>query len=165
MAATIREFRPGDEEAFRKLNEEWISRYFVIEEKDEACFADPRKTILDGGGKIFMAVQGEQPVGCCALLATAPGEFEIVKMGVTETSQRGGIGKQLLRRVIQEGFALGAHRLYLETNRRLAGAIRLYEAHGFRHVPAERLVPSPYTRANVFMELYRRDDSTALSDD
>ena len=31
---TIREFEPGDEGAFRTLNEEWILRYFAIEAKD-----------------------------------------------------------------------------------------------------------------------------------
>ena len=44
-------------------------------------------------------------------------------------------------------------RLYLETNRKLALAIRLYESVGFRHLPPERVVPSPYARANVYMEL------------
>jgi hypothetical protein len=32
--------------------------------------------------------------------------------------------------------------------------MRIYEALGFRHVPAERLVPSAYNRADVFMELF-----------
>ena len=151
----IREFQPGDEDAFRKLNEEWIRRYFVMEHKDEASFADPQKTILDGGGKILLAVLDDHPVGCCALLAIAPGEFEIVKMAVTEAVQRNGIGRRLLERTIAEGFALGAHRLYLETNQKLRNAIRLYESMGFRHVPAERVIPSPYARANVYMEMYK----------
>jgi len=153
----IREFGPGDEAAFRQLNEEWIRRYFVLEAKDEASFADPQHTILDGGGKIFLAVLDGRPVGCCALLATAPGEFEVVKMAVTESAQRHGIGRRLIERTIAEGFALGAQRLYLETNHSLAGAIRLYEAQGFRHVPPERVVPSLYARADVFMELYHND--------
>lgn len=151
----IREFQPGDETAFRKLNEEWIARYFVIEPKDEASFADPRKTILAGGGKIFLAIENGQPVGCCCLVKIAPTEFEIVKMAVTETCQRNGIGRQLLERTIAEGFALGADRLYLETNHILSGAIRLYESKGFRRIPKERVTPSPYARADVYMELFR----------
>jgi hypothetical protein len=51
------------------------------------------------------------------------------------------------------GWALGAESLYLETNDRLADAIHLYESLGFRHLPPERIVPSPYARANVYMEL------------
>jgi len=37
----IREFRTGDEAAFRMLNEQWIKRFFKVEAKDEAAFADP----------------------------------------------------------------------------------------------------------------------------
>ena len=47
----------------------------------------------------------------------------------------------------------GATRLYLETHHSLTSAIRLYERAGFQRVPEERLTPSPYQRADVFMEL------------
>lgn len=150
---TIREFRPGDEDAFRRLNEEWIIRYFVLEPKDVASLADPQRTILDRGGRIFLAVRDGQTVGCCALLAMAPGEFEVAKMAVTESCQGAGIGRLLLAKTIEAARAWGARRLYLETNRELAPAIRLYESLGFRDVPPERVVPSPYARANVYMEL------------
>jgi putative acetyltransferase len=151
---TIREFRAGDEAAFRRLNEEWITRYFVLEPKDEASLANPRQTILDCGGRIFLAVRGGQPIGCCALLAMAPGEFEVAKMAVTESSQRNGAGRRLLEKTIAEARSAGAHRLYLETNRKLAAAIRLYESLGFHHLTPERIVPSEYARADVYMELY-----------
>jgi len=36
----IREFKPGDEACFRKLNAEWITRYFRIEAKDEEALTD-----------------------------------------------------------------------------------------------------------------------------
>jgi putative acetyltransferase len=150
----IRDFRPGDEAAFRSLNEEWITRYFEVEPKDEASLADPRGMILDPGGRIFFAVRDGQTVGCCALRAIAPAEFEVAKMAVTESCRRSGIGRQLLEKAIAEARALGARRLYLETNRNLSPAIRLYESLGFRHLPAERIVPSPYARANVYMELF-----------
>lgn len=52
----IREFLPGDEDAFWKLNEEWITRYFRIEPKDERTLRNPQRTILDAGGKIYFAV-------------------------------------------------------------------------------------------------------------
>ena len=84
----------------------------------------------------------------------APGEYEVAKMAVTESCRRSGIGRQLLEKAIAEACALGAHRLYLETNRKLASAIRLYESLGFRHLPPERVVPSAYARANVYMELF-----------
>jgi len=158
---TIREFRPGDQAAFRRLNEEWIIRYFALEPKDEASLADPAETILDRGGRIFLAARDSQPVGCCALLAMAPGEFEVAKMAVTESCQGAGIGRRLLERAITEARAAGAHRLYLETNRKLVTAVRLYESLGFQHLPRERVVPSCYARTDVYMELYLDDSDNS----
>ena len=37
----IREFQEGDEAHFRRLNEEWIVRYFVLEPKDIQSLSDP----------------------------------------------------------------------------------------------------------------------------
>jgi putative acetyltransferase len=150
---TIREFEPGDEAAFRRLNEEWITRYFVIEPKDEYTLANPQTTILDHGGRIFFAMREGEAVGCCALIAMGPGEFEVAKMAVQESQRGAGIGRRLLERVIEEARTVGVQRLYLETNKKLTPAIRLYESLGFQHIPPEKAVPSPYARANVPMEL------------
>ena len=150
---SIREFLPGDETAFRELNLEWIARYFAVEPKDAATFSDPQHKILDPGGRIFLAFLGAQPVGCCALLATVPGEFEVAKMAVTPSAQGLGIGRLLLQTAVASARASGATRLFLETNHILTPAIRLYESLGFRHIPPERVAPSPYARADVFMEL------------
>jgi putative acetyltransferase len=151
---TIREFEPGDEIAFRKLNEEWIVREFALEPKDEYSLADPRGTILDHGGRIFFAIQNGETVGCCALVAMEPGEFEVAKMAVTLAAQGGGIGRRLLQKVVEEAKDSGAIRLYLETNHKLTPAIRLYEAVGFRRLPPHRVIPSPYARADVSMEIW-----------
>jgi GNAT superfamily N-acetyltransferase len=151
--ATIREFEAGDEDAFRRLNEEWIVRYFVLEKKDVEALASPRETVLDRGGRILFAVQDGEPVGCCALLAMGRDEFEVAKMAVTEAAQGRGIGRMLLEATVETARAAGAKRLFLETNSKLSPAIRLYESVGFRHVPEERRKASPYARSNVQMEM------------
>lgn len=153
---TIREFQPGDEVDFRTLNEEWIERYFRIEPKEAVVLANPKRTILDGGGKIFFAVVDGRCVGCCALRRMSEKEFEVAKMAVTPAFQGSGIGRRLLRAVIEAGRALGARRLYLETNHELTPAIRLYESMGFRHLAPDKIVPSEYARADVYMELFLR---------
>lgn len=147
---TIREFQPGDEGAFRRLNEEWIVRYFVLEPKDEEALSDPRRKILDLGGKIFFAVAGSEIVGCCALMTPEPGEFEVAKMAVNERWQRAGIARKLLTQVIAAAREMGAPRLFLETNHAMTPAIRLYESLGFQHLAH---VPSAYARSDVSMEL------------
>ena len=124
------------------------------EPKDEAVFADPRGSILNRGGRIFLALQDGQAVGCCALLPMASGEFEVAKMAVAESYRGNGIGRRILEKAVTEARASGARRLYLETNRKMQPAIRLYESLGFRHLPPERIVPSAYARADVYMELF-----------
>jgi GNAT superfamily N-acetyltransferase len=151
---SVREFRPGDEAAFRQLNEEWITKYFRLEAKDEAIFADPRGSIVGAGGRILLAVDGERAVGCCALLALGAGEFEVAKMAVTPALQGRGVGRLLLERTVAMARAMGARRLYLETNHALEPAIRLYRAVGFAEVPPERAEPSAYERGDVHMEMW-----------
>lgn len=149
----VRAMRPGEETAFRQLNEAWISRYFVLEPEDQIALQNPGKKILEPGGKVLMAVQGDEPIGCCALMPIGPGEFEVVKMAVTDRFQGRGIGRMLLTAIIEAARQAGATRLHLETNRILAPAIHLYESCGFQHIPAERITPSPYARSNVQMEM------------
>ena len=79
-------------------------------------------------------------------------EFEVAKMTVTSAHQGAGIGRKLLRATIEAGRRAGARRLYLETNSRLEAAVRLYES-GFKHLTPDRITPSPYARANVYMEM------------
>jgi len=150
----VREFLAGDEAAFRRLNEEWITRYFKLEPKDELAFADPQAKILAKGGRIFFAERAGEALGCCALLAMAPGEFEVGKMAVTASAQGLGLGRLLMEHVVAAAREAGATRLFLETNHALTPAIRLYESVGFTHIPKERAQPSPYERADVPMEMW-----------
>jgi putative acetyltransferase len=149
----IRSFQPEDAVDFRRLNEEWITRHFRLEEKDSRTLSDPRQYILLPGGHIAMALAQEEAVGCCALIRLDETSFEVAKMAVTPVWQGHGLGRKLLEHVIQHARQLRAKRLYLETNSRLVPAIRLYESLGFRHLPAERVNRSPYQRADVYMEL------------
>jgi len=100
-----------------------------------------------------MAVAGEERIGCCALIFVGPGVFEVAKMAVSERYRGRGVGRKLLASTIERAKELGAHKLELASNRKLANAVHLYESLGFRHLPPELVEPSPYARANVFMEL------------
>jgi putative acetyltransferase len=146
----LRSFKPGDAEAFRRLNEAWIRKYFGIEDHDIEMLGDPEGYVLSRGGHIFFAVACDVPIGCCALIPISPGVFEVAKMAVDEAWQGRGVGRKVLTYTIEQARALGAHALSLETNSKLANAIHLYESLGFQHLPPK---PSPYVRANVFMEL------------
>jgi putative acetyltransferase len=145
----IVEFAPEHAWAFRTLNEAWISKYFTLEAKDREVLADPQGKILAKGGRIFMALEAGQAVGCVALLKMADGGYEVAKMTVSESLRGSGLGRLLMQRCIEAGAQDGVPRLYLETNSSLAPALALYRTMGFQHLaPAE----TEYVRADVFME-------------
>lgn len=146
----VRAFQPGDEAAFRDINLEWISTFFAVEAKDRETLDDPHRKILDPGGAILMACDGEASIGCVALMAMGSGGFELAKMGVRPSAQGKGVGRRLIAAAIETARSLGAHRLYLETNSSLAPALKLYSDAGFVRVQGP---PSPYARADVQMEL------------
>ncbi|MBN8551876.1 MAG: GNAT family N-acetyltransferase [Caulobacterales bacterium] len=119
---------------FHDINAQWIETMFVLEPTDREVLENPRALIVDPGGDILFVEAGDHGiVGTCALQKTAPGQFELTKMGVLETARGSGAGRALLRATIDRARGLGAQRLYLLTNSKCASAIRLYEAAGFRH--------------------------------
>ncbi|MET0275025.1 MAG: GNAT family N-acetyltransferase [Phenylobacterium sp.] len=145
----IVDFAPEHAEAFRVLNEAWIGKLFTLEPKDREVLGDPQGQIIAKGGRVFVAVDGGEVVGCVALLKMADGGYEVAKMTVVEAVRGSGLGRRLMQRCIDEGQALGATRLYLETNSSLAPARALYRAMGFRDLAP---VETPYARADVFMD-------------
>ena len=146
----IVDFRPEHAGAFLALNEAWISKHFTLEPKDREVLGDPQGKILDKGGKIFMALQDGRAVGCVALIKMADGGYEVAKMTVAEEVRGTGLGRQLMQACIDAGRALGAPRLYLETNSSLGPALGLYRAMGFKDLAP---TPTEYARCDVWMEL------------
>ena len=146
----IVDFEPRHAEAWRTLNEAWISRWFTVEAKDREVLDDPQGAILGKGGRIFMAERDGEPVGCVALIPLPDGGYELAKMTVAEGARGTGLGKRLMQHCVDAARAAGAPRLYLETNSKLAPALALYRAFGFRDLdPAH----TEYARCNVWMEL------------
>ena len=142
-----------DGTAFRTLNEEWISRHFVLEPKDRETLGDPEGTILRKGGSVFLVEAGGVTVGCVALIPMGEGVYELSKMAVSPAMRGQGIGRRLLLYAIAEARAMGAASLFLGSNSILKNAVHLYEAAGFKHVAAETLPDMHYARADVFMEM------------
>jgi putative acetyltransferase len=146
----IVDFEPRHAEAWRTLNEAWISRWFVVEAKDRAVLDDPHGAILQKGGRIFIAEREGEPIGCVALIPMPDGGCELAKMTVAEAARGSGLGKQLMQHCVEAARSAGASRLYLETNSALAPALALYRAFGFRDLEASR---TDYARCDVWMEL------------
>jgi len=151
MAATIEDYQPKYQGAFRSLNEEWISSYFEMEEADHKALEHPQEYILNRGGFIFVAVLDSEPVGVCALVKRADLDaYELAKMAVSPKAQGNKIGFLLGQAAIAKARSLNASRVYLDSNTKLAPAIRLYEKLGFVRVTG---LPTRYIRVDIQMEL------------
>ena len=147
----IVDFEPRHAEAWRTLNEAWIGKHFAIEPADMEVLDDPTGKVLASGGHIFMAETADgEPIGCVGLKAMADGGFEVIKMTVSEAARGTGLGRDLMQACIERGRAVGAPRLYLETNSGLAPALGLYRAMGFVDLPKQE---TPYARCDVWMAL------------
>ncbi|UII32100.1 GNAT family N-acetyltransferase [Fulvivirga ulvae] len=146
------DYSPIYQEDFKKLNEEWISRFFKMEAEDHKALDNPQQYIIDNGGFIVVALYNNEPVGVCAGLKMNDPEYdyELAKMAVSPKAQGKNIGWLLGQAVISKARQLGAKKLYLESNTILKPAISLYQKMGFRKV-AGRI--SPYERSNIQMEL------------
>jgi GNAT superfamily N-acetyltransferase len=155
--ATIRSFRPEDAEAFRLLNEAWITAAFKLEPSDFKVLGDPMGAIIVPGGDILVAERDGKVVGTVALqLGREPGELELAKMTVHQSQRGTGLGRRLMDAAIARARQMGAKRLYLESNTGLTPAITLYYAVGFVRLP-EGGTPSPYARADIRMTLELAD--------
>ena len=148
----IVDYKPEYAGAFRKLNEEWISKYFKMEEADYKALDHPDDYILKNQGYILVALYNEEPVGVCALLKMndADYDYELAKMAVSPKVQGKSIGWLLGQAAIQKARSLGARNLYLESNTILKPAIGLYHKLGFQKVAGR---PTPYERCNIQMAL------------
>lgn len=147
----IVDFEPRHAEAWRTLNEAWITRHFAIEPADAEVLADPVGKVIAPGGHIFMAEDADgAPIGCVGLKAIPDGGFEVIKMTVSEAARGTGLGRDLMQACIERARALGAPRLYLETNSALGPALGLYRTMGFTDLPAQ---DTPYSRCDVWMAL------------
>lgn len=142
------DYRPEHQVYFEKFNRVWIEELFEMEPVDEWVLTNPDKAILEGGGAILMAEYDGMIAGTVGLRKVDEYSYEFTKMAVDERFRRKGIAETISYASFRKAKALGAKRVILYSNTKNAGAIRLYEKIGFRHVQVENDV---YKRANVKM--------------
>ena len=135
---------------FKRLNLEWLEKYNLAESHDLEVLEDPRETILNGGGVIYMAVDGTDVVGSAALIKEADGAYELAKMAVDPAWRGRGISKLLIEKCLDTARSRNAKKVTLYSNSQLLAALALYKKYGFYPISTEN---SPYITADVRMEL------------
>jgi putative acetyltransferase len=135
---------------FKSLNLEWLEKYMLTESHDLEILDDPQGTVIEKGGCIFLAMDGEKVVGTAGLSKENEEVYELVKMAVDPQYRGQGISKVLLNRCLDEARKLNAVKVFLFSNSQLLTALKLYEKYGFKYVDA---AGSPLLTADVKMEL------------
>ncbi len=146
----IVDFRPEHADAFRRMNLDWITQYWEVEDADLVYLDHPQEKILDPGGAILMALYEGEVVGTVALVPMGSGSYELAKMAVDQNARGKGIGWELGRAVLERAREVGATRVYLESNTILEPAINLYRNLVFEQVQD---VASPFDRCYIQMEI------------
>lgn len=133
------------------LNEQWLKKYFAIEEKNRIQLSNSRGEIINKGGKIFFAMNNNEVVGTVSLMKVDDETYELSKMAVIEKYQSMGIGKLLLEHSNKTAKELGMKKLILYSSTKLPPAIHLYRKYGFKEV---KLTDSIYKRSDIKMEKF-----------
>ena len=147
----IVEYDPSLAKYFKSLNIEWINTNFTVEEHDLEQLNHPDSHILNDGGTIIFATVNDEIAGTCALIKTGDNEYELAKMAVDPKYRGRKIGNVLMGTIVKKGKALGAKRLWLESNTKLVPALTMYAKFGFKEIPIDN---SPFSRADIRMELF-----------
>jgi ribosomal protein S18 acetylase RimI-like enzyme len=88
-------------------------------------------------------------VGTAGVRRLEPGVTELKRMWLRPACRGRGLADRLMARVLEEARALGGRVLRLDSEHRLAAAVRLYRRYGFREIADYNGNP----RADTWMEL------------
>lgn len=127
---------PQDIDEVRRLFREYEA-YLNVDlcfQQFESELANLPGTYAPPSGTLLLAIYGQKAVGCGALRRVGDIQSHTCEMKRLYVCPEGRglcIGKQIARRLIQEGVRLGYSTMVLDTLKRLDAAIHLYEALGF----------------------------------
>ena len=148
----IRRAAPADHEGVVRELAEYFA--FLGEEVDPAGLdhdvADWQREYDGVAGVMLVVVDpAGQVVGTAAVRRLEPGVAELKRMWLRPACRGLGLARRLMDRVLEEAGALGGRALRLDSEQRLAAAVRLYRSYGFAEIPDYNRNP----RADIWMEL------------
>ena len=108
----------------------------------------------------YFAIVGEREgrIVAFGVLMVGPGEAQILNLSVVPDARREGIGRTLLRRLVEAAARAGAEQCFLEVRVSNAPALALYAAEGFEPVARrEDYYPPTSTTPREDALVLRRD--------
>lgn len=140
-------------EAARKIFREyeaWLDLDLCFQGFEEELKNLPGKYAAPSG-RLYLAYSDNELAGCIAMRKLHNGVCEMKRLFVRDKFRGAGIGVTLIERLITDAREIGYDRMRLDTfPPKMAKAVKLYEAYGFREIPRYYDNPNPET---LFMEL------------
>ena len=88
-------------------------------------------------GRLILAYKDGELAGGIALRKIEEGICEMKRLYLRENSRGGGIGRELIEKLIEEARKIGYKKMRLDTfPPKMGKAVQLYESHGFYEIPA-----------------------------
>lgn len=107
------------------------------------------------GGLLLLATIDRRPVGCIALRRLDATTAELKRLYVRPAARGSGVGRRLVRRLLEAAEAAGYDRVVLDSHISMRSAHRIYREAGFRDVGAPPGFPEKLRPVVVFMEWSR----------
>jgi GNAT superfamily N-acetyltransferase len=105
------------------------------------------------GGRLHLAVDGGDVLGCIALRPLEAGAGEMKRLYVRPSHRGRGAGRMLAARLIEDARSIGYETMRLDTLETWVPAVQLYRSLGFEPTPRYNDDPDPHT---LFMALRLR---------
>ena len=100
-------------------------------------------------GRLFIALDGGEAVGCIALRPLGDDVCEMKRLYLRSTARGKGVGRALAIRIIEEARAIGYRAMRLDTLPTMSEARSLYQTLAFHSIPSYYENPVPGT---LYME-------------
>lgn len=115
--------------------ETWFGISLCFQNFDDEVASLPGK-YAPPDGRLYLAYEGDEPVGCIALRSLGDGICEMKRLYLREDARGKGVGVMLIERVISDAVEIGYTKMRLDTYPpKMGKAVSLYEAHGFYEIP------------------------------
>ena len=132
----------------------WIGFSLAYQNFDDELASLPGK-YAGPSGRLLLAHVDEAPAGCGAIRQLEPAVCEMKRLFVKPEFRGCGLGRKLAERLICDACEMGYSTMQLDTvAEKMGNAVRLYQALGFREIPAYY----PNARAGTLYFELRLDD-------